>query len=130
MLRDADAALIIGDPALRLRPEELPYECLDLGVEWLTLTGLPMVFAAWAGKPGIASNALERITTASYRFGSARIDEIVEQEHATRGITRELADRYLRHHVRFELGTHELRGLETFLDLAHLPPRSFVQSVL
>lgn len=130
MLRDADAALIIGDPALRLRPEELPYEYLDLGAEWQMLTGLPMVFAAWAGKPGIASGVLERITTASYHFGKARIDEIVEQEHASRGITRDLADRYLRHHIRFELGAHEIKGLEAFLDLARLPRRSFAQSAL
>lgn len=130
MLHDADAALIIGDPALRLRPEELPYEYLDLGAEWLALTGLPMVFAAWAGKPGIASSSLERITTASYLFGKSRIDEIVEQEHAARGITRDLADRYLRHHIRFELGTEELKGLEAFLDLAHLPRRSFAQSTV
>jgi predicted solute-binding protein len=130
MLSRADAALIIGDPALRLRPDELPYEYLDLGVEWLALTGLPMVFAAWAGKPGIPSNTLERITRASYRFGSARIDEIVEQEHAVRGLTRELAERYLRHHIRFELGPDEQRGLEAFLDLAKLPRRSFAQSAL
>lgn len=130
MLRDADAALIIGDPALRLRPDELSYEYLDLGAEWLALTGLPMVFAAWAGKPGIASTALGQITTASYRFGNARLDEIVEQEHVARGITLELANRYLRHHIRFELGTSELKGLEAFLDLACPPHRSFAQSIV
>lgn len=130
MLREADAALIIGDPALRLRPEELPYECLDLGAEWQALTGLPMVFAAWAGKPGIPSTALERITTASYLFGKTRIDEIVKQEHASRGITRDLAERYLRHHIRFELGVSEIKGLEAFLDLARLPRLSLAQSAL
>jgi predicted solute-binding protein len=130
MLHDADAALIIGDPALRLQPDELPYEYLDLGAEWLALTGLPMVFAAWAGKPGIPSSALEGITTASYRFGNGKIGEIVEQEHASRGIIRELADRYLRHHIRFELGIHELKGLEAFLELAQLPRRSFAQSTV
>ncbi len=130
MLHVAEAALIIGDPALRLRPEELPYECLDLGAEWLALTGLPMVFAAWAGKPGITSNVLERITTASYLFGKARIDEIVEQEHAGRGITRALADHYLRHHIRFELGINEMKGLEAFLALASLPRCTFVPSTV
>ena len=120
MLSNADAALVIGDPALRLRPEELPYECLDLGAEWLALTGLPMVFAAWAGKPGIALNALERITTGSYQFGKDRIDDIVEQEHAARGVNAELAERYLRHHIRFELGINERKGLEAFLELADI----------
>lgn len=130
MLHDADAALIIGDPALRLQPEELPYQYLDLGAEWFSLTGLPMVFAAWAGKPGIASGTLERITTGSYIFGKSRISEIVEQEHAPRAITHELADRYLRHHIRFELGASELKGLEAFLDLAQLPRHSFAPSTV
>jgi predicted solute-binding protein len=130
MLRDSDAALIIGDPALRLHPKELPYEFLDLGAEWLALTGLPMVFAAWAGKQGIRLSALERITAASYRFGKARIAEIVEQEHSARGVARELAEHYLRHHIRFELGIHELKGLEAFLDLARLPRRTFAQTVV
>lgn len=130
MLRDADAALIIGDPALRLRPEDFPYEFLDLGAEWLTLTGLPMVFAAWAGKPGVPSNFLEQILRASYRFGEHKIAEIVEQEHGARGVTREVADRYLRHHIRFDLGPREQQGMETFLDLAGLPARGVAQSVL
>ena len=48
MLEDADAALLIGDSALQLREPQAPYETLDLGEEWFSLTGLPMVFAASA----------------------------------------------------------------------------------
>ena len=48
MLAEGDAALIIGDPALRLDPAALPYRTLDLGEEWRAWTGLPMVFAVWA----------------------------------------------------------------------------------
>src|SRR5947207_225830 len=55
MLRVADAALIIGDPALRLNPALLPYEVHDLGAEWVEMTGLPMVFAVWASRGGIVS---------------------------------------------------------------------------
>jgi chorismate dehydratase len=121
MLAHSDAALLIGDPALRLVPEELPYECLDLGAEWLTLTGLPMVFAAWAGKPGLPLDLLKDITRGSYEFGKAALDEIVNIEYARRGVTRALADRYLRHHIRFELGVEELRGLRAFYELARLP---------
>lgn len=120
MLSEADAALVIGDPALRLSPEELPYEWLDLGSEWLALTKLPMVFAAWAGKPGLPLQPLEAITRGSYTFGKERIDEIVVSEHTGRGISRELADRYLHRHIRFEIGREEQQGLEAFLDLANL----------
>jgi predicted solute-binding protein len=122
MLSIAEAALIIGDPALRIAPERLPFECLDLGAEWLAHTGLPMVFAAWAGKPGIPVESLRSVTNSSYEFGKARLDQIVKQESGKREVNKELADRYLREYIRFELGTDEYRGLETFLELANLSP--------
>jgi len=45
----------------------------------------------------------------------------VESEHPKRGISKELADRYLRRHIRYNLGKMELQGLEAFLALAGLP---------
>ena len=122
MLSEADAALIIGDPALRLRPEELPFEWLDLGAEWVSLSGLPMVFAAWAGRPGLPIEQAARLTRASYEFGRAHLDEIVEQAPLAHGIERSLADRYLREHIAYELGPSEREGLEAFLQLANLKP--------
>jgi len=50
MLRDHDAALLIGDPALRADTAGL--EVLDLGGEWHAATGLPFVFAVWAIRRG------------------------------------------------------------------------------
>ncbi len=121
MLKTADAALIIGDPALLIDPAALPYECLDLGEEWRLLTGLPMVFAAWGGRRGLPFPALEKITRGSYAFGAERIDEIVEREHRNRGISPEFARQYLTKHIRYVLGPQEEKGLETFLELAELP---------
>ena len=120
MLEHADAALIIGDPALRLNPAESRYQCLDLAEEWYTLTRLPFVFAAWAGKPGLPLQHLSELTTGSYRFGMQCIDEIVRTEAPRRNISEELAGRYLRHHLWYELGRSELEGLEEFLKLAGL----------
>lgn len=122
MLSIADAALIIGDPALRINPAEVPYEWLDLGVEWLKLTKLPMVFAAWAGKPGVDIGQVERITTGSYQFGQSRIDEIVEHEYRRRGISKELATQYLTQYIHYDLGVEERKGLEAFIELARLAP--------
>jgi chorismate dehydratase len=122
MLATAEAALIIGDPALRITPEQLPFQCLDLGAEWLAHTGLPMVFAAWAGKPGIAVEFLGSITNGSYEFGKPQIHQIVEQESAKRQISKDLARRYLTEYIRFELGPDEYRGLQSFLKLANLSP--------
>ena len=124
MLSIADAALIIGDTALRITPEKLPFEWLDLGAEWLALTGLPMVFAVWAGKPGIPVESLRAITNGSYEFGKARIDQIVDQEYKKREISKQLADRYLREHIRFDLGKNEQQGLQAFFELANLSPHA------
>lgn len=127
MLSEADAALIIGDPALRLTQRwicgerrEPQCEWLDLGAEWLALSGLPMVFAAWAGKPGLPLEALQRLTRASYEFGRTRIGDIITQETPARDIGRGLALQYFAHHIRYELGPQELHGFETFLRLANL----------
>ncbi len=120
MLSEADAALLIGDPALCIRLENHAYEYLDLGAEWLTLTGLPFVFAAWAGKPGLPLARLTSIVQGSYAFGKAHLSDIVEQEYAARGISKELAGRYLSHYIHFELGRQEQEGLDTFLQLADL----------
>jgi len=62
MLARADAALIIGDNALFLNPQSEPESAvrhpqsairkLDLGALWTESTGLPFVYAVWAGWPG------------------------------------------------------------------------------
>lgn len=125
MLAQDDAALIIGDPALRIEPEAMPFEWLDLGAEWLKLTGLPMVFAAWGiqgqgGGSRLPVQAISQITRASYEFGRAHLHELVDAEYAGRGVSRELAKQYLSHSIRFELGVKEQQGLETFFRLAGL----------
>lgn len=120
MMKQADAALIIGDPALRISPEETPYAWLDLGEEWFRLTQLPMVFAVWAGKPGLPVSELHELTMQSYEFGKANLAQIVASEFAKRGISRELADDYLRRYIRFEIGAREQLGLEAFSELARL----------
>lgn len=120
MLETADAALVIGDPALRIDPENAGVACLDLGAEWLALTGLPMVFAAWAAKPGAVRPEIRQLTAASYTFGEDRIGEIVEAEYRERGVDRDLADRYLRKYIRYEIGAEEREGIKKFTELAGL----------
>lgn len=120
MLSEADAALIIGDPALQVNPEGYPFEWLDLGAEWFELTGLPMVFAAWAGKAGLPIAELQAITLGSYDHGRAALDRIIDQEHPGRGISKELASKYLRRHIFYEIGPKEQEGWQAFLELADL----------
>lgn len=125
MLAEADAALIIGDAALRLDTASLPYQVLDLGAEWRALTGLPMVFAVWAGKPGLPIDTLKELTVGSYEYGKARISEIAQAEHGPRQVSRELAEEYLRQRIHFELDREEQRGLEAFLTFANLESPSY-----
>ncbi len=120
MLSQADAGLIIGDPALRIEPDATGYNWLDLGAEWFRLTHLPFVFAAWSGKPGIPVEALSALTVSSHAFGAAHLADIVELESGSRGISKDLARRYLTEHIRFEINEPEGRGLEAFLELADL----------
>jgi chorismate dehydratase len=121
MMESADAALIIGDPALRIEPSREPYEWLDLGQEWFSLTGLPFVFAAWAARPGSNTEQFAKVAEDSWRFGSSRLEEIVQNEHAARGVTAAAAREYLTRYIRFELGAAQYMGLERFLTLAQLP---------
>lgn len=47
MLLEADAALLIGDPALRALHEARDLRIYDLGSEWKSLTGRRTVYAVW-----------------------------------------------------------------------------------
>ncbi|MCS7314020.1 MAG: menaquinone biosynthesis protein [Bryobacterales bacterium] len=118
MLAEADAALIIGDAALRLDPERLPYRALDLGKEWVELTGLPMVFAVWAARREVFSPGLAEPFLDSCRFGRDHLEDIVRLEAGGRGIPESLAREYLGERVVHELGDLEYRGLEEFLGRA------------
>src|SRR5262249_42972395 len=52
MIRDYDAGLLIGDPALEADSGQLGATKIDLGSEWTAMTGLPFVYAAWTGRTG------------------------------------------------------------------------------
>jgi predicted solute-binding protein len=118
MLERNDAALIIGDPALRLDPATLPYHVADLGAEWTSMTGLPMVFAVWAGRKQHITTAVTEALQASCRFGRERLEDIVKIDGAARGIPEELARQYLTRHIVNELGPEEVEGLHLYLRYA------------
>ncbi len=125
MLATSDAALIIGDPALHIDPSTLPYNVLDLGLEWWKLTSLPMVFAVWSGPaPLDATRFRESDFLDSYHQGALRLPEIAANECASRGISKQLALRYLTQHIVFELGAREYAGMKRFLELVSALPAS------
>jgi predicted solute-binding protein len=118
MLRAADAALIIGDPALRIEPTLLPYEVRDLGAEWVEMTGLPMVFAVWAGRKDVVTPAVAAAFLESCRYGIEHLDEIVAVESARREFPAPLVRAYLSQHIVHELGPRDYEGMELFLQVA------------
>lgn len=118
MLEGADAALLIGDPALDIDPVAAGVEKIDLGEAWRTLTGLPFVYAAWAGRPGVLSTAhLEALWTARDR-GVAAIDRLAASAAGPDAARRSLLARYLRDNLRYGFGPRERAGLERFHALA------------
>ena len=111
MLGACDAALIIGDPALRLEPEDLPYFVLDLGAEWTAWSGLPMVFAVWAGKREVLTPAVGGAFWDSYQWGLAHMEEIVVRAKAERGFAEPVSREYLTRYIQYELTAKHLQGL-------------------
>jgi chorismate dehydratase len=117
MLAHADAALLIGDPALFTDPAAFGTVKLDLGEAWTQLTGLPFVWAFWAGRPDAASPATCRLLADARRQGCAAIDEIAAREAAGDPVRSEKIARYLREAIAYDLDGPFLEGLDTFYRL-------------
>ena len=120
MLEVADAALIIGDPALRLDPNQTewrgqPLFIYDLGAEWAGMTGGPMVFAVWAVKNLAAEASLPALFNASAEYGREHLEEIIEAESRERALDASLVRRYLTQHIHYGFGELEQRSLAHFL---------------
>jgi predicted solute-binding protein len=118
MLKLADAALLIGDAALRVDPAALPFATLDLGEQWTELTGLPMVFAVWAGRKQYIREPYGQALLDSCRYGLGRIEEMVAHEAPARGFSAELVREYLTRFIRFEFAAPHYRAIDTYLQYA------------
>jgi predicted solute-binding protein len=118
MLAVADAALIIGDPALHIEPSTLPFHCLDLGEEWHRMTGLPFVFAVWAGRPDVIDDRIAAGLMESYRFGLQHLDAIIPAEARERHLPEPLVRNYLSRCIVYNLGFLEYEALRLFLQYA------------
>jgi chorismate dehydratase len=117
--RGAEAALFIGDVALRPGLHtELPVR-LDLGEEWLLETGLPFAFAVWqVGKVDPdAARQLRRLLVESRAYGLERRAELAERYAAGFGFDAPLLDGYWRD-LSYQLDAPMEQGLHTFYRLA------------
>ncbi len=118
MLRRADAALVIGDPAFEIDPKKHDVAKVDLGGEWKALTGLPFVYAMWAGRPGAATAEQCRALEAAKDRGLAHLPEIARQVSGGNASLERRALVYLRDNLKYGLGEAEQAGLRRFHELA------------
>jgi chorismate dehydratase len=121
MLLNSDAALLIGDNALLVDPQHAgaagePVEKIDLGDAWTRLTGLPFVWAFWAGRPGRLSPADISALTAARDAGVERPDEIARDYFPNSRAYQRIGSHYLRDNIKYYLGSDERRGLELFFE--------------
>ena len=112
MLARCDAALIIGDLAL-LSEGRRNVEKIDLGEVWTRHTGLPFVFAFWAGRASALSSDDVRKLQEARDAGVAASAQVARDYFADPAL-QAIAARYLRDNISYHLGEQELAGLKTF----------------
>jgi cyclic dehypoxanthinyl futalosine synthase len=106
-------ALIIGDAGFAAA-ERHPH-VHDLGREWRALTGLPFVYALWAGRPDAAGPEEVALLRESLRAGLEHRAEIARGWASERGVDPAVCDYYLHHNIRYQLGAEELSGAAAFI---------------
>jgi chorismate dehydratase len=114
MLAKADAALLIGDPALFLDYRALGLRKVDLGELWTEMTGLPFVWAFWSGRADAASPATVKQLQTAAAQGIGEIDAIAAAYCREAPAREAVARRYLRENLRYNLGAREVDGLRTY----------------
>jgi chorismate dehydratase len=137
MLAQADAALLIGDPALlaleaRNRIEAAAGPCLwlDLAHQWRSRTGLPWVAAVWAVRPesvtAISYNQLTQDLQLSRDHGLANIDSLVAEWAPRIAIPAVTIRHYLTHNIHYTLDQACIEAISLFrryaAEVAILPP--------
>jgi chorismate dehydratase len=132
MLDRADAAIIIGDPALMALEEcanrfertgeELVYH--DLAEEWLKLTGLPFVSAVWGAAPSLTQWSGSRVDSISADFirsrdhGLQNIDALVEYWSQRLPISKKTIRAYLTTNIHYVLDEECIEGMRGFFRMA------------
>jgi chorismate dehydratase len=134
MLKKCDAALIIGDNALKfmeenerpdaekqkalLRDGAEPLYVFDLVERWKFLTGLPFIFAFWAVRKGFNDNHAVAALRDSRDYGVSHIPEIAARYAEKLSMKKEFLQEYLEQNVFYYMDEAELEGLSLFYEKA------------
>lgn len=125
MLLEADAALLIGDHALRadyLMKEKL--FVYDLGKEWYDYNGHSMVFAVWAVRRDYAEAHQEQVTRVknalleSMRFSLSNLPEVARKAAEWEVYSPEYLETYFST-LRFDFNAKQQAGLLAYYRAAH-----------
>jgi chorismate dehydratase len=121
MLMEADAAVLIGDPALRAMHEgpTRGLQVIDLGEAWKEWTGLPMVFAVWAVRKEFAAANPGQVKEVHEAFQRSRdlclgeLDEVAAAAARWEPFDAQALATYFRA-LDFSLGDRQIEGVREF----------------
>jgi len=123
MMREADAAVLIGDAALRASLFDGPrlgLQVHDLGAMWKEWTGLPFVFAVWAARRDFAERDPEMVREVHRQFLASRDLSLAEASKVAELAARwemfdaDVLERYFTDALDFSLGAGQLDGIAEF----------------
>ncbi|MBL4683626.1 MAG: CofH family radical SAM protein, partial [Nannocystaceae bacterium] len=121
MIHETDGALVIGDAAFGLADHHS--HILDLGDAWFSATGLPLVFAVWAARPGALSPAHVKALQAARDAGTKKSEALARtfrQQRLDADANAEVLSEasyadYLRRSIRYRLDAYAREGLVELL---------------
>ncbi|MDQ0986223.1 menaquinone biosynthetic enzyme MqnA/MqnD family protein [Streptomyces sp. V2I9] len=122
MMQEADAAVLIGDAALRANLHDAPrlgLQVHDLGQMWKEWTGLPFVFAVWAARKDYLAAHPEQAAQVHQAFLASRdlsleeVAKVAEQAARWEAFDAEVLEEYFTT-LDFRFGPAQLAGVREF----------------
>jgi len=117
MLERCDAALLIGDAALKVQLAD--YDTLDLTQTWVEWQQKPFVCALWACRTeALLPGDMSSIFQEAKDWGLKRRDEIASVFSRSLKLPQSFLEDYLRENINYDLETRHIEGLQRFYGLA------------
>jgi chorismate dehydratase len=116
MLRQSDAALIIGDPAMTFSRAGL--QVWDMASLWRDFTGLGFIFAMWMALETNRSSVSTNFKAARDE-GLEATEEIIDSYENALPLSREELREYLTSNITFKIDKEMESGLRLYYDLAY-----------
>ncbi len=118
MMDNVDGAMLIGDSGLKqcynLSGE---YKIYDLGEIWTQETGLPFVYAVFAGSKDVILGTNAGALIESKNYGLGIVDKISKIESQKLGIDYDICYKYLTDRIKYDLGHEEIKGMIKYSEL-------------